>query len=223
MFDFADARRMMVDGQLRTNEVTDSRLLEAFGTLPREQFVPPELAQLAYLDRDLALSDGTPERPARCMLKPMTLARMIHALDLDPQDRVLDVACGMGYSAAVLARIAGHVVALEDDPELAAQAGRALRQSGVQNVTIRTDRLAAGAAEDAPFNAILINGAVEIMPEAYARQLADGGRLVCLERNGAAGKAVLYRSMKRELRGRAMFDAWGPALRDFAKPAEFVF
>ena len=145
MIDFVAARRMMVDGQVRTSEVTDLRLIAAMAEVPRERFVPEGSAGLAYLDRDLPV---TPARPggARCLLKPMVLAKLLQAADIDADHHVLDVGCATGYAAAVLSRLAASVVALEQDPALAQRAGEALRSCGAANVRVVTGPLAEGFA-----------------------------------------------------------------------------
>src|SRR5258705_3934747 len=119
MFDFAAARRMMVDGQVRTSDVTDQRIIAAMLDLPRERFVPERQASVAYVDLDVVITAGT---PARRLLKPMVLAKLVQAAEVGPQDRVLDVACGTGYSTALLTRLAHHVVAGEEDATLARHA-----------------------------------------------------------------------------------------------------
>ncbi len=124
MFDTAAARRMMVDGQVRTADVTNPDLIAAMLAVPRELFVPPALAGQAYSDSDIAVGEG------RALLKPMVLAKLIQAAQLDRGDHVLDVGCGTGYSSAVLSRIAGSVVALEDDAALARRAREALDAAG---------------------------------------------------------------------------------------------
>uniref|UniRef100_UPI0038CC0931 protein-L-isoaspartate O-methyltransferase family protein n=1 Tax=Falsiroseomonas oryzae TaxID=2766473 RepID=UPI0038CC0931 len=116
----AEARRRMVDGQLRPNRVTDARLLAAMGEIPREHFLPAELAPLAYADEDVRLPGG------RGLIEPMVIARMLQLLSARDGDRVLVVGAGTGYAAAVLARCGARVVALEDDAALAAEARRAL-------------------------------------------------------------------------------------------------
>ena len=223
MVDFASARRMMVDGQIRTSDVTDLRVLTAFGEVPRERFVPAGKIDLAYLDRDLRVGGGTPDRPPRHLLKPMVVAKLIHALDLGPQDRVLDVGCASGYSTAILARLAGQVIAVEEDAALAEAAAEILRGLGCANAVVRTGPLKDGAAADGPYDAILIEGAVEVVPESLCAQLKDGGRLVGILRHGPMGKAMLYRSVAGEVSGRPLFDAGAPLLPGFARPAAFVF
>jgi protein-L-isoaspartate(D-aspartate) O-methyltransferase len=224
MVDFVTARRMMVDGQIRTQDVTDLRILTAFGEVPRERFVPAESVDLSYLDRDLPLDAGKPDQPARHLLNPRLLAKMIQALELGPDDRVLDVGCTTGYATAVLARLAGEVIGLEEDEALAATAREVLRDLGCANAKVQTGPLTHGAAAAAaPFAAILIEGAAETVPESLSRQLKDGGRLVCILRRGPVGKAMLYRSVGGDISGRALFDAAAPPLRGFAQPAAFVF
>jgi protein-L-isoaspartate(D-aspartate) O-methyltransferase len=223
MLSFAAARRMMVDGQVRTNDVTDSRIIAAMEALPRENFVHQSQAALAYLDRDLPVAGGNHGEGARCLLKPMVLAKLIHAADIGAPDRVLDVACATGYSTAVLAQLADSVVALEEDGELASLAERNVRALGLQNVTVRKGPLMAGAPADGPFDVIVINGAVEQFPQTIGAQLKDGGRLVCILRQGPAAKAMLYISDRGDLSGRVIFDAAAPVLPGFGAPAIFAF
>jgi protein-L-isoaspartate(D-aspartate) O-methyltransferase len=221
MVAFAAARRMMVDGQIRTNDVTDLRVLDVFGEIPRERFVPPDKVELAYLDRDLPVG-GRPNRP-RHLLKPMVLARLIQALEITPTDRVLDVGCATGYSTAVLSRLAGSVVAVEEDPALAASAEQTLRDVGFENVLVRAATLTGGAPVDGPYDAILVNGAVEVAPDPLCKQLKNGGRLACVLRRGAVARAMLYRSAGGDVSGWPLFDASAPLLPDFVQPPAFVF
>lgn len=216
MADPATLRRTMVDGQIRTADVTDRPLLQAFLEVPRERFVPPAQGPLAYLDLDLPAGDGM-----RRMLKPMVLAKMLQALDLSAGDRVLDVGCASGYAAAVMARLAGSVVALEEESPLAAQARANL--AGLANVEVAGGRLADGYPARAPYDAILVEGSLELEPAALCRQLAEGGRLVCIQGTGPATKATLYRRDREETTQRALFDAAGAILPGFAKPAAFAF
>ena len=215
MTDFAAARRNMVDGQVRTADVTDLRIISAMLDVPREAFLPPAKAALAYLDLDVPLGNG------RCLMKPMVLAKLIHAADLAGTDRVLDVGCVTGYAAAVLARIAGQVVALEQDAGLAQPARVAL--SPLPNVTVQSGPLTEGWPAGGPYDAIVVEGATEFAPEPLLRQLADGGRLVCVLGSGPGAKAMLYRRSGQDSGGRAIFDAAAPLLPGFVKPPQFAF
>lgn len=215
MTDFSTARRHMVDGQVRPADITDMRVISAMMEVPRERFVPPAAASLAYLDQDLAVGGG------RCLLKPMVLAKLIHAADIAGTDRVLDVGCATGYAAAVLASIAGQVVALEEDAGLAKTAATAL--AGSANVTVVTGPLTAGWAQGGPYDVIVLEGATEVEPQAFCAQLKDGGRLVCVLGKSPNAKAMLYCRSGGELSGRPIFDAAAAPLPGFSKKPEFAF
>ncbi len=217
MIDYAQARRMMVDGQIRPNGVTDLDVIAAMLEVPRERFVAPGLEALAYLDREV------PADPKRALLKPMVVARLIQALELTATDKVLDVAGGSGYPAAVLARLAGSVVALEDEAARAKRCGELARGLGASNVTAVDGPLDAGWPALAPYDAILINGRCEVEPQTLLRQLGNGGRLAGIFGTGPDAKAMLYRMDNGEVGGRALFDAAAPLLAAFAKPPAFVF
>jgi protein-L-isoaspartate(D-aspartate) O-methyltransferase len=216
--DFAVARRMMVDGQVLTRDVFDPDLLAAMLEVPRERFVPPAQVALAYLDRNLPLTaDGS-----RCLLQPMVLARLLQAADITATDHVLDVGCGTGYSSALLARLAGSVVALEEDKDLATFARRVLRELAPQ-VEVVEGLLKTGWPAAGPYDAIVLNGAAEIVPEPLFAQLKDGGRLVGIEGEGPATQARIYCSIRGEISGRSITEAAAPLLPGFARPPEFVF
>jgi len=217
MTDFAAARRNMVEGQVRTADVTDSRILSAMLEIPRENFVPPSAAGLAYLDLDLAVGEGGSRR----LLKPMVLAKLIQAADIKPGDRVLDVGCATGYGTGVLARMASQVVALEQDTSLVQAARSAL--ATCPNVAVVNGPLTAGWAQDAPYDFILLEGATEVVPVAYLRQLRDGGRLACIFGSGPGSKAMLYYRSGEELGGRPIFDAGAALLPGFARAPAFAF
>jgi len=221
MTDFAAARRMMVDCQVRTSDVTDLRLIAAMLDVPRERFVPAVNADLAYLDLDLPTTRDRGAGPVRALLKPMVLAKMLQAAAVDDSDRVLDVGCASGYSSAVLARLAHSVVALEQDPALARFAFEALASVSAANVTVETGPLTEGFAAKAPYDVILLNGAAEVLPEALRRQLKDGGRLLAIMGGNSPGRAMLYRSAGGD--GWPLFDAAARPLPGFAKPPTFVF
>jgi len=217
MFDSATARRMMVDGQVRTADVHNPDLLTAMLTLPRERFVPPSLAGQAYIDSDIDIA------PGRVLLKPMVFAKLIDAVDVRATDHVLDVGCGLGYSSAVLAQLAGSIVALEEDPALATQAKAALPAGGVARVTLALGPLNAGWPAAAPYDLILLNGATEIVPEGFSSQLKPEGRLACIFGRAPAAKAMIYRVSEGRLVGRPAFDATAPVLPGFVAPPAFVF
>jgi protein-L-isoaspartate(D-aspartate) O-methyltransferase len=220
MFDFAAARRMMVDGQVRTADVTDPRIIAAMLELPRERFVPERHAALAYLDLDIAVTAGT---PARRLLKPMVLAKLVQAAEIGPQDRVLDIACATGYSTALLSRLAYHVVGLEQDATLARHARENLAADGAANTEVVEGSLTDGWPAGAPYDVILINGAAEVVPEQLLHQLAEGGRLLAVVGRGPASKASLYLLSSGQVSRLAIFDAAAPALPGFAEPPAFVF
>jgi protein-L-isoaspartate(D-aspartate) O-methyltransferase len=215
MTDFAAARRHMVDGQIRTTDVTDLRVISAMLEVPRERFMPPASAMLAYLDLDV------PVGGARRLLRPMVLAKLIQAAELEATDRVLDVGCATGYAAAVLSRIVSRVVALEQDAGLAKTASDSL--SAQPNVDVVSGALAAGWAQGAPYDVVVLEGATEIAPETLCHQLKDGGRLVCVLGSGPGSKAMLYTRSDGEAGGRPIFDASATLLPGFAKKPVFAF
>jgi protein-L-isoaspartate(D-aspartate) O-methyltransferase len=223
MTDFATARRMMVDGQVRTSDVTDLRIIAAMLELPRERFVPQGKAGLAYLDLDLPVTQPKPGEAARRLLKPMVLAKMVQAAGLAENDRVLDVGCASGYSSALLARLAGSVIALEEDEALARQARENLAAVGAANATVVTGPLTEGWQGSAPYDVIFVNGASEIVPHALARQLKEGGRLVAVVGRPPAAQAMVYRCVAGDISGWPIFDAAAPLLPGFAAPPAFVF
>ena len=213
--DFAVRRQHMVDGQLRTCDVTNQMVLAAFARLPRETFVAPDFASLAYLDRD-APALGARDR---LLLAPMTLARLIQAASVQPGEAALDVAGGSGYSAAILANLGARVVALESDAGAVAAARRLLASE--RSVEIVAGDLAEGAG--GPFDVILINGAFESAPEKLLKLLAEGGRLVGVDASYGAPKAILIERISGQTSRRALFDVTAPRLEAFRKAPSFAF
>jgi len=228
MMDFQAARRAMVDGQIRTSDVTDPRLLAAMLAIPREVFVSDHLAALAYLDGDLPLDGGgwarTPAQAARFLLKPMVQARLIQATSPAGQDRVLVVGCGTGYSAAVFGGLAGTVMALDENESLVRRSRAALAQIGLGNVTVVSGPLPLGWPAASPYDVILIDGGVEFIPAPLFDQLARRGRLATVMGAGPIGRAMLFvPDDNGEVSGRALFDATVPVLPGFKKARTFVF
>ena len=218
MVNYTAARTNMVESQLRTNRVLNHRLLEAFETLPRERFVPEKARGVAYIDEDLPIGQG------RFVMEPMVLARLIQAAAIEEQDMVLDLGCGLGYSTAVLARLAATVVAVEEVPSFVASATEALEALEVTNAVVLQGTLTQGYAKQAPYDVILLGGAVAEIPQEIEAQLADGGRLVCvlLDKDGI-GRAMLMRKDDGVVSGRVLFDASTPVLPGFERRDGFVF
>ena len=219
MTDFALARRNMVDGQLRPNRVNDAGLLAALSELPRERFLPEALRSVAYADDDVPLGNG------RFMMEPMVLARLIQILQPRAEDKALVAAAGLGYGAAILGRLTKSVVAVEADAGLAAAARKTLHELGVTGVEQVAGPSEQGAAASAPYDIVLIEGAVPEVPGAIADQLAEGGRLatVIADPSGALGVAHLFVKQGGVVSGRPLFDAGTPLLPGFARPARFTF
>jgi protein-L-isoaspartate(D-aspartate) O-methyltransferase len=222
MIDFAATRRMMVNGQVRTADVTDLRLIAAMLEVPRERFLPPATAALAYLDFDAPVTEQS-GKGARYLLKPMLLAKLIQAAEVKEGDSVLDVGCTTGYSSAVLSRLARSVVALEEDLSLSRRAEETVRALGIANVSVVTGPLVAGWPARAPYDVIILEGATEVEPRTLFPQLKEGGRLLCVSARGAAGKAVIYRRASGDVSGWPIFDAAAGVLPGFMETPAFVF
>jgi protein-L-isoaspartate(D-aspartate) O-methyltransferase len=216
--DFAAARLNMVESQLRTNRVVDSRLVEAMAGVPREAFLPAQLRAIAYVDEDIALGGG------RTLMEPMVFARLVQSAQLAPGARVLLVGSGCGYGAAVLAHMGAHVTALECDANLAAAARAACLANGVGAVAIVEGPLAAGWPGPAPYDAVLFEGAIGDLPPAFAAQVGEGGRLLAVvAQPERQGKATLWQKFAGTLTARGLFDAATPLLPGMAREPGFVF
>lgn len=214
--DFQAARQAMINSQLRPNRLIDDHLIEAIANVPREDFVPTELKGIAYLDEDLPLGGG------RYLMEPMVLGRLLQAARIDADDTVLIVGCTTGYSAAVAADLAGTVIALEQDPDLAKRATETLARLGVANVAVVEGDLTQGMADQGPYDAIVLEGAVSEVPDALLDQIAEGGRLVTVVREAGVGQAMLF--TRQGGIGRVpLFDAATPVLPGFEKKKSFVF
>lgn len=206
----------MIDSQVRPNDVTDRRLIAAMASIPREAFVPAGREALAYADRSVETG------PGRHMMAARDFAKLVHAADITPEDRVLDIAPGSGYSTVVLAKLAGSVVALEQDEPAAAAVRNALARSG-DKAEVLAGSLRAGAAAKGPFNVIFVNGAVEDVPQAWIDQLADGGRLAVVVTEGVVRRARIYVRSGGKTAWRAPFESAAPTLPGFEKAEVFRF
>lgn len=215
--DFARARHMMVESQVRTNDVTDARILQAMRTLPRERFAPAHMRALAYADLELEAA------PGRTLLRPRDVAKLIQALAPKAGERALEIAGATGYGAAVLSACVGEVVSLDPDPNLSFAARAALESSGIVNVKTVSTAAADGWADSAPYDVILLNGAAEIVPQAWLDQLADGGRLGVIVRQGAAGAARIYTRSGEVIAYRTAFDAAPPVAPGLERTPSFAF
>jgi protein-L-isoaspartate(D-aspartate) O-methyltransferase len=215
---YAAARRNMVENQVRTNRVTDPRVIRALSEIPRDAFVPKRLNGVAYVDEDIDLGGG------RYLMQPAVFGRLLQAAEIKANEVVLDVGCATGYSAAVLACLASTVIALESEAELAIRAGALLAKLGVDNVAIVTGPLAHGDPAHGPYDVILVEGAVAQIPSALTDQLADGGRLLAVV-GGAPGigRACVVSRIGEVVSGRQVFDAAIAMLPSFESRPRFVF
>lgn len=215
MTDFAARRTMMVDTQVRPNDVTKFPIIEAMLAIAREDFVPAARRAVAYSGENLPLGNG------RVMLEPRTLAKMVDALDIQPGDLVLDLACGYGYSAAVIAHMAEAVVAIEDDETMATEAEQRLADAGVYNVAVLNRTLVEGAPKEGPFDAVLIGGGVEDVPTTLLEQIKEGGRIAALFVEGTLGVVRVGHCLNGRVNWRYAFNAYAPLLPAFAKEKGF--
>lgn len=216
MSEFAARRVMMVDTQVRPSDVTKFPIIDAMLSVPRETFVPDDRREAAYVGENLPLA------PGRVVLEPRTLAKLLDALDLQPGELVLTVGCGLGYAAAVIARLAETVVAVEEDETLAADAQRILSEEGVDNAVVVTGKLAEGAAKCAPYDVITVEGGVELIPDAVLAQLKEGGRIGAVFMDGAVGTVRVGYKTEGRMTWRPMFNATAPVLPGFRKARGFT-
>lgn len=217
MFDFSSARDHMVESQIRTSDVTDLDVLGAFRSVSRESFVPKSQQALAYGDAHVDLGDG------RTMIRPRDFAKMVQAADIVSTDVVLDIACGRGYSTAILSYLCETVVGLEDNDEAVERATNQLVEANITNAAVVKGGLKSGASEHGPFNVIFVNGAISEIPKTWLDQLANNGRLVCNVQNGPVGRVCVYTKAGDTVGERIVFDASAPILSGFAAEPEFVF
>jgi protein-L-isoaspartate(D-aspartate) O-methyltransferase len=207
---------MMVDTQVRPSDVTKFPIIDAMLAIPREAFVPSNLREAAYMGENLALPDG------RVMLEPRTLAKMLDALDVQPTDVVLDLACGLGYSTAMVARMADFVVGVEEDEATADEAQTNLSEQGIDNAAVMTGPLTNGAAKSGPYDVIMLQGAVEQVPDALLEQLRERGRIAAIFAEGALGVVRIGTKIDGTVNWRFSFNAGAPVLAGFEKATSFA-
>ncbi|QFS82621.1 Protein-L-isoaspartate O-methyltransferase [Roseivivax sp. THAF40] len=216
MSDYATLRRVMVDTQVRPSDVTKFPIIQAMLTVPREAFLPNDKAEVAYISEPIDIA------PDRTVLAARTFAKMVDALNVTNDMLVLDIGCGYGYSAAVLARIAEAVVAVEEETDLAAEAPGILSETGADNVVLHEGPLTDGAPEHGPYDAIILEGGIEELPAGIEAQLKEGGRIACLFVEGRLGTVRIGYKIDGHLNWRYAFNASAPVLPGFAKTRAFA-
>jgi protein-L-isoaspartate(D-aspartate) O-methyltransferase len=217
------SRSSMIQSQLLTGSIRDASLLSAMQDIPRELFVPDKYKLSAYLDEDIEISTG------RYLMEPLVFARLVSLAGINSNDKVLCVACGTGYSCAVISRIADKVVGLEEIRDVAETARQNLKALSINNAEIITAPIATGSNTAPPYDVIFIEGAVQEIPDSLKKQLADNGRLVTIENYATKadsftglGKAVIYTKIAGDLSKRIAFDASVPLLPAFKKNQFFL-
>lgn len=216
--DFEQARFNMVEQQIRTWEVLDQQVLDLMSALPREDFVPPPLRDLAFADLQIPLGHGA------AMMQPKLEARILQALEIAPGDRVLEIGTGSGYLTALLARLAKHVYSVEIVPELSESAARKLAAHDIDNVTLEVGDAAQGRPEHAPYDVIVLTGSTGVLPTVIQDMLAPGGRLFAIVGTAPAMVARLVtRVTGNAFRSADLFETCVPPLRNSLQPERFVF
>jgi len=221
--DFAQARQNMVISQINPQSVTDKALLDALSEVPRERFVPAAQRDIAYMDKEISLGISTADGGERAMMMPVAFAQLVALAEIKPTDLVLVIGCATGYSAAIIAKLADSVVALESNETLAGQANDTLMDLGIDNAAVVSGPLNEGYANEAPYDVIFLDGSVNRIDDSLILQLNDGGRLVVILSQNDAGKAHLVLKDGDIISERIGFDANAPGLPGFRTPQKFSF
>ncbi len=216
MTDFAERRRMMVDTQVRPSDVTKYPIIEALLAVAREDFVPDAQREAAYADQNMDLGDN------RTLIEVRTLAKMLDALDIQSDELVLDVGCGLGYSTAVAARMAQMVIGVEQDEFMSTDAQSQLAEAGADNAIVHVGALTEGAAEHGPYDVIMVQGGVEVLPDSLLDQLKDGGRIAVIFMSGALGEVKVGYKRGDQISWRFEFNAGAPVMPGFERAAAFA-
>ena len=217
---FLTARKNMINSQLLPNKVTDSRVLDAFEKVPRENFVPKSLKAVAYIDEDLLIGKK------QYLREPVILSRLIQAAEVKEDDIVLDIGCGTGYSCAIFSHLVATVIGIEEDATIAKYAEDILKKMNLCNIAVINGNIRDGYKEQAPFDVIFINGAVPHIPSHITDQLAEGGRLITVisdNKNSNNGTAILLKKHKSNIETTNLFDAATPILHGFEEKEVFTF
>lgn len=215
---FAAARSLMVEQQIRTWDVLDQRVLDLTARMPREDFVPAQYRKLAYVDMNVPLGRG------QCMMAPKLEARLLQELDIDPKDKILEVGTGSGYMTALLAQLGGHVYSVEIVPEFKMEAAKKLAVHHIKNVTLEVGDAARGWDRQGPYDAILITGSLPILPKSFPESLAVGGRLIAIVGKSPVMDVKLIRRLGPEtFAERSLFETDLPPLLNAEEPNQFVF
>jgi protein-L-isoaspartate(D-aspartate) O-methyltransferase len=227
MPDFELLRKNMVESQVRTSDVTDRRIIRAMLELPRERFLPQSLEAIAYAEQALPLlpngsADTIPRSGTRFLTPASVLARLIQLADLDESEHVLEVGCGPGYSTAVLAKIVAHVTAIDSDQRLVEQAAARLTELGLGNAEVHAGDMVMGWPANAPYDAIVVGNSIPWLPDTFAAQIRDSGRVVAILQEGPVGRAYLYEKVGEALSRRYAFDAAAPVLPGFERKQAFA-
>lgn len=215
MSDYTSRRTIMVDTQVRPSDVTKFPIIDAMLSVPREAFVPRPLREAAYMGGNMDIGGG------RVMLEPRTLAKMLDGLDIQNDELVLDIGAGFGYSSAVIARMAQAVVAVEDDASRIEEAQTVLSEQGADNVILHEGVLSEGAPEHGPYDVIVVQGAIEHLPDPVADQLKDGGRIAALFLEDALGLVRIGYKVDGVMNWRFSFNAGAPVLPGFERKPAF--
>jgi protein-L-isoaspartate(D-aspartate) O-methyltransferase len=223
MSNFKAERENMIESQVRPNAVTHVELLKAMLKIPRELFVPPSQRSLSYMDGALRVEAARDGHPARYLLSPMVFAKLVQLADIKPEDKVLDVGAATGYSTAILALLARHVVALECDAGLVGLAKDGLAGQKIENAQVIAGPLQDGVQAESPFDVIFLNGRLGREPEMLFPQLSEGGRLVAVMGEDTASKAQIFRKIDSKIQRVMAFDAAAPLLPGFEPEQAFAF
>jgi len=217
MTDFSTRRTMMVDTQVRPSDVTKFPIIDGMLTVAREDFVPSAQREAAYVGENLDLGAG------RVLLEPRTLAKMLDVLAIDADELVLDLGCALGYSSAVIARMAQAVVAVEQDADMARDAQDALVAAGADNAVVHQGPLIDGAEQHGPYDVIIVQGGVADVPEALTAQLKKGGRMAAIFMSGPLGEVRVGYKRAGQMSWRLAFNATAPYLPGFEPEMSFTF